>query len=68
MLKVIERATGKVVGEWNMKNVKSYCEPEGVAEMRKRKDHELFSFMIEFVGLDYDLGMYEVDKFDLVLE
>ena len=67
MLKVIERATGKVVNEWNMENVKSYPKFDTLDAMRNDEKHESFYFMIEFKGLEYGLGMWEVDKYDLVI-
>ena len=64
---VINRETG-AAESWEAKNVKSYCKPEDIEEMREKEEHSRFSFMIEFKGLKYDLEMYEVDKYDLVVE
>lgn len=64
-LMVIEIATGKVSREYNMKNVKSYCDPKSLKKMRKDEKHEFFYGMICFKGLPYDLDMFEVDKYDI---
>lgn len=64
---VVNRETGDKES-WDAKNVKSYCDPKSIEEMRSRKDHSQFSFIIEFKGLKYMFGMYSVDKYDLVIE
>lgn len=64
---VVNRETGETQ-EWNAENVKSYCKPESIQNMRNDERHHLFSFIIEFKGLSYDMGMWEVDKYDLVVE
>lgn len=67
VLKIINRETGKV-DSYDMNHVKSYTSADTIVELRKNEDHALFSMIIEFIGLPYDLAMYEVDKFDLVVE
>ena len=65
LYEVVERDTNKVVNSWNAKNIKGSATPESIEEMRKLPDHESAYFMIEFTGLKYGLGMWEVDKYDL---
>jgi hypothetical protein len=67
MIKIIERATGKVVDEYKDKNVKSYCKPEDIERARRMEHHELGSFIVELRNMAYDLAMWEVDKYDLVV-
>lgn len=64
---VINRET-KEATSWEAKNIKSFCDPKAIEKMRKDEKHELFSFMIQFKGLKYSLGMWEVDKYDLIVE
>ena len=66
--KVIERESGKTVGKWFGKNIKFAPSLDSIWKIRSREDHAKFSFMIEFKGLSYDMAMYEVDKYDLVVE
>lgn len=67
VLKITNRETGKV-DQFNMDYVKSYPTAEAISKMRASEDHALISMLIEFTGLPYQLAMYEVDKFDLVVE
>ena len=64
---VVNRETGEEQ-IWEAKNVKSFCKPEDIESMRKEKDHKLMYFMVVFTGLDYDMGMWEVDKYDLIVK
>lgn len=64
---IINRKTGDRK-TYDAKNVKSYCKPEDIEKMRKDERHKLFSFIVEFKGLGYELGMYSVDEFDLIVE
>lgn len=66
-VKVINRRTGKV-DSWDAKNVKSLPTTEAIEKMRNHKNSELFSFIIEFKGLDYNMGWYSVNDYDLVVE
>lgn len=64
---VVNRETGDRT-MWDMANVKSYCDPQSIGKMRERENHQSYYFMIEFRGLEYGMAMYEVDKYDLVVE
>ena len=66
MIAVINRET-REIQTWSKRNIKSFCKPEDVAKMRKDKNHKGLYFVIEFIGLDYALGMWEVDKYDLIV-
>lgn len=67
-LKVTNRETGKV-DFFDMDYVKSYCRNETIEAMRAHKDHKHMFFMIEFdERMPYGLAMYEVDKYDMVIE
>lgn len=67
VLKVINKETGKA-DAFDMDYVKSYPTAEAISKMRENEDHALISMLIEFTGLPYQLAMYEVDKFDLIVE
>lgn len=67
VLKVINKETGKA-DAFNMDYVKSYPAAEDIMKMKEHKDHAFISMVIEFTGLPYQLAMYEVDKFDLIVE
>lgn len=66
--RVINRETKAIESEWNGDNVKDFCKPSDIEKMRKSESHDRMYFMINFRGLKYDMAMYEVDKYDLVIE
>ncbi len=64
---VINRVTG-ATEVWEAKNIKSMPSKESLRKMREHEKHDLISFIIEFKGLEYGLGMWKVDEYDLVVE